>query len=592
MDDDRMILGPSSVAAKSNGGVSRRRFLGGAAAGAAAAILAACGSGSTAPTATRAAATAASAATALSPTVNAAATTVTGAATSAAPTVNAAATTVTGAAASVTPSKGKALKMSRNAEPFSPMIPWQIDDNPCLFISVNIYDTLLRTTKDGTAIEPGLATKWESTPDGLTWTFTLRDNLKFSDGTPVKGVDVKTSLDMVRQGSKSAWKDSYKAIKDVQTPDDKTVKVILGQPHAPILSELAMFCAAILPADLATASDKDGFDVASATKTKGTGAYILNGWKKGDPLVLSRNPNYWKPTTGIDTVTIDYVADDNARILKLQGGETDVIDFVPLSQLASLSQQPNSTAQAFVIQQTSHLILNTGIKPLGDKNIRQALNYALDKDAILKAVYFGQAKFMNSPIPPGTYYDKTLPGYPFNLDKAKQLMAASSMPNGFSIDFGIASGSNTAQQLATIAKDQWSKIGVTVNIQSMESSALRTAYRDGAGTVPIVSSGWTNDMNDPTEIVNYEMRGGASPWAYWTRYNNPDLNAKITAADLEQDPTKRAAAYAEIQKIYLDDAPLVFIAYPPATAGWQKYVEGFFIDGLSYYRFEDVKVNK
>ena len=99
-------------------------------------------------------------------------------------------------------------------------------------------------------------------------------------------------------------------------------------------------------------------------------------------------------------------------------------------------------------------------------------------------------------------------------------------------------------------------------------------------------------MNDPTEIVNYEMRGGASPFAYWTRYNNPDLNDKITAADLEQDPTKREADYAELQKTYLDDAPLVFIAYPPATAGWQKYVDGFFIDGLSYYRFEDVKVNK
>ena len=88
------------------------------------------------------------------------------------------------------------------------------------------------------------------------------------------------------------------------------------------------------------------------------------------------------------------------------------------------------------------------------------------------------------------------------------------------------------------------------------------------------------------------MRGGASPFAYWTRYNNPDLNDKITRADLEQDTAKREQLYAEIQKIYLDAAPLVFLVYPPATAGWQKYVEGFFIDGLSYYRFEDVKINK
>jgi peptide/nickel transport system substrate-binding protein len=564
--------------------LSRRHFLAGVTAAAGAAILAACGGSSSATDTPKPAGGAASAPAAAPTTAAAAATSAPATSGSAAAPTTAAAAPTTAAAAG---GKGKTLKMSRNAEPFSPFIPWQIDDNPALFISVNMYDTLLRTTKDGLGVEPGLATKWESSADGLTWTFTIRDGLKFSDGTPVKGDDFVTSLKQVSQGAKSAWKDNYKAIKDVQAPDDKTVKVILNQPHAPILAELAMFCSAILPADMAKASDADGFD---ATKSKGTGAYVLNGWKKGDPLVLTRNPNYWKGTPTLDTVTIDYVPDDNARILKLQGGETDVIDFVPLSQVQSLGQQPNVKTQAFVIQAFDALIMNITFKPLDDVKIRQALNYALDKDAILKAVYFGQAKVMNSPIPPGTYYDKTLPGYPFNLDKAKQLMAASSSPNGFTVDYTIASGSNTAQQVATIAKDQWSKIGVTVNILSQERSVVRQAYRDGK--LAITSGGWTNDMNDPTEIVNYEMRGGASPFAIWTRYNNPALNDKITAADLEQDPKKREADYAEIQKIYLDDAPLIFIAYPPATAGWQKYVDGFFIDGLSYYRFEDVKVNK
>jgi len=564
--------------------LSRRHFLAGVTATAGAAILAACGGASSA-TDTPKPAGGATSAPAGAPTTAAAATAAPATkGSAAAPTTAAAAAPTTAAAAG---GKGKTLKMSRNAEPFSPLIPWQIDDNPALFISVNMYDTLLRTTKDGLGVEPGLATKWESSADSLTWTFTIRDGLKFSDGTAVKGDDFVTSLKQVSQGTKSVWKDNYKAIKDVQAPDDKTVKVILSQPHAPILSELAMFCAAILPASMAKASDADGFD---ATKSMGTGAYALNGWKKGEPLVLTRNPNYWKGTPSLDTVTIDYTPDDNARILKLQGGETDIIDFVPLSQLASLSQQPNIKTQAFVIQQFGVLIMNITFKPLDDVKVRQALNYALDKEAILKAVYFGQAKFMNAPIPPGTYYDKTLPGYPFSLDKAKQLMAASSSPSGFTVDYTIGSGDNVAQQVATIAKDQWSKIGVTVNIQQQEKSVVRQAYKDGK--LAITSGGWTNDMNDPTEIVNYEMRGGASPFAYWTRYNNPDLNAKITAADLEQDPKKRETAYAEIQKIYLDAAPLVFISYPPATAGWQKYVDGFFIDGLSYYRFEDVKVNK
>ncbi|MDQ2787617.1 MAG: ABC transporter substrate-binding protein [Chloroflexota bacterium] len=580
MDDERTgTTNPVST----RRALSRRHFLAGVTATAGAAILAACGGASSA-TNTPKSAGATNAPAGVPTSAAAAATTAPATSGSAvAPTTAAAAPTTAAAAGG----KGKSLKMSRNAEPFSPLIPWQIDDNPALFISVNMYDTLLRTTKDGLGVEPGLATKWESSADSLTWTFTIRDGLKFSDGTAVKGDDFVTSLKQVSQGTKSAWKDNYKAIKDVQAPDDKTVKVILSQPHAPILSELAMFCAAILPADMAKASDADGFD---ATKSRGTGAYALNGWKKGEPLVLTRNPNYWKGTPTVDTVTVEFVPDDNARILKLQGGETDVIDFVPLSQLASLGQQPNVKTQAFVIQQFDALQMNITFKPLDDVKVRQALNYALDKEAILKAVYFGQAKFMNSPIPPGTYYDKTLPGYPFSLDKAKQLMAASSVPSGFTVDYTIPSGNNVSQQVATIAKDQWSKIGVTVNILQQESSVRRQSYKDGK--LAITTSGWTNDMNDPTEIVNYEMRGGASPFAIWTRYNNPDLNTKITAADLEQDPKKREADYAEIQKIYLDAAPLVFISYPPATAAWQKYVDGFFIDGLSYYRFEDVKVNK
>src|SRR5947209_7736452 len=98
-------------------------------------------------------------------------------------------------------------------------------------------------------------------------------------------------------------------------------------------------------------------------------------------------------------------------------------------------------------------------------------------------------------------------------------------------------------------------------------------------------------MNDPTEIANYEMRGGASPFAYWTRFNDPAVNAKITAADLEQDPAKRGALYAELQKTFLDAAPFVFLVYNPATAAWRSNVSGFLIDGLSYYRFEDVKLN-
>src|SRR5207302_1377172 len=264
---------------------------------------------------------------------------------------------------------------------------------------------------------------------------------------------------MARDGEKSAWKDNYVAIKDVTATEDKTVTISLKQPYAPLLSVLAMFSGGILPADMAKATDAKDYDNANAWKTKGTGAYYVEGWKKGDPIVLKRNPNYWNGTPAVDEVRIEYIPDDNTRVLKLQGAETDLVDFVPFSQISALSAQSGVKAQTFTIQQTAFVILNT----------------------------------------------------------------------------------------ANILKEAWAKLRVTVDIQTLDTAVVRTNYR--AGDFMSTPSAWTNDMNDPTEIVNYAMRGGASPFAYWTRYNNPDLNDKITKADLEQDPKKREADYSEIQKI-------------------------------------------
>jgi peptide/nickel transport system substrate-binding protein len=197
---------------------------------------------------------------------------------------------------------------------------------------------------------------------------------------------------------------------------------------------------------------------------------------------------------------------------------------------------------------------------------------------------------MNSPIPKGTYHDKSLAGFAYDLEKAKGLMAQSSGAGGFKMDMQVRSGNANFANTAVILKEAWAKIGVTVEIQSLDAAVLRTNYREGNFMSSPTS--WMNDMNDPTEFANYAMRGGASPFAYWTRYNSLELNVRITKADLEPDAKRREALYSEIQRIYSDAAPIVMIAYVGATAGWRDSVDGFFIDGLSYYRFEDVRISR
>ena len=195
------------------------------------------------------------------------------------------------------------VKMARNAEP-GIFVPWLIDDNPALFVLANVYDGLLRVTRDGASVEPALATSWDIAADGLSWTFHLRPDVKFSDGTPLTSNDVKVTLDLARAGQRSVWKDNYKAIKEVQTPDPQTVVIVLSQPHAPLLSELAMFPAWIMQADKASATEQQGYDDANNWASKGTGGYYTESYKKGDLLVLKRNPYYWKNTPAVDEVDI------------------------------------------------------------------------------------------------------------------------------------------------------------------------------------------------------------------------------------------------------------------------------------------------
>ena len=135
---------------------------------------------------------------------------------------------------------------------------------------------------------------------------------------------------------------------------------------------------------------------------------LHRSWKKGDPVILKRNPNYWKNTPGIDTVDIEYVPDDNTRVLKLQGGEDDVVDFVPFSQI---DPQPAAGRHGAGLPHPADDVHHPERhdKPLDDNNVRQALNYATDKDAIIKSVFFGQAQPMNAPIPLGTYVDTKRP---------------------------------------------------------------------------------------------------------------------------------------------------------------------------------------
>ena len=250
---------------------------------------------------------------------------------------------------------------------FDPVVT---EDDPSIFVELQVYDRLVKLAASNTGVEPELATSWKVAPDGLSATFTLRPGVKFSDGSPLTADDVVFSLTRAID-QKGSWGFLFSPVKSVTKVDDKTVRLNMSEPFAPLLPALSTFAGSIYSK---ANFEKWGKD--AGQHPLGTGAFVLDSWQKGSQLVLTKNNQYWqsgKPK--VDRIVMRVVGDDNTRVLQLQSGQVDIIDFVPLSQMATLGQQPNITTQAFVIQQSSFLILNSTIKPLDDKNIRQAHQY-------------------------------------------------------------------------------------------------------------------------------------------------------------------------------------------------------------------------
>jgi peptide/nickel transport system substrate-binding protein len=398
----------------------------------------------------------------------------------------------------------------------------------------------------------------------------LRQGVKFSDGTLLKASDVKYSLNRAKTNKKSGWTFSLDALKDVATPDDNTVVITLSEPWAPFLSDLAMFNASVISEAFGTKVGEAGL----VEKTMGTGPFMLDEWKKGEYITLKKNPNYWE--TGLpllDSIKITVVPDDNSRILQLQGGQIDGMYDVPLNRVAELGQDPKLEVKQFVSTYNNFVALNTRQGPLADVKLRQALNYATDKATLLKVINFGVGEVSNSFMPNGAqYWNKDQTGYPFDLVKAKALMAESKSASGAKISIQVRAGAASALQLATALKEMWSKIGVDLDILQLEAAVATQNYRDNK--FEAYATGWTNDIIDPDELVSYAIIPDNFQ-NYHTGWVNPEAVDLAKKGRAVLDDAERRKIYYRIQEIHMQDAPFIYLYTLPYTNVLTKKVQGF-----------------
>jgi peptide/nickel transport system substrate-binding protein len=344
-----------------------------------------------------------------------------------------------------------------------------------------------------------------------------------------------------------------------------------------------MFAASILPQKVVEERG-DAF----AENPVGAGAFRLKEWRRDEVVILERNPHYWEQgLPKLDGVEWYKIVDDNTRILKVQAGELDVALFIPFNRLAELEQDPDIVVHLDPSTRTDHLVPNHANEWLGKKEVRQALNMAIDREAIIKLVTFGYGKAANSFLPAGMmYYDPDLQPYPSDPDKARALLEQAGATD-LSLELVHEAGSKVDEQLAIMVQQQLAEIGVDIKLRKV----------DPAQTIPVLIDGdfelspayWTNDVVDPDQKTTFSM-GMDSNENFFTRYQNPEVAALVAQARVEIDPDKRRDLYAQIQKVALEDSVMIDLYYSPFRNISRTNVRNFVQNPLGRLMLEEVTI--
>jgi peptide/nickel transport system substrate-binding protein len=332
------------------------------------------------------------------------------------------------------------------------------------------------------------------------------------------------------------------AVQDIAAKDDYTVAITLQEPWAPFLADISLFSNSIL----SEKTFRDAKPEQISNQPVGSGPYMLVEWKKGEELVMKANPNYHeKGLPKTPELRLRYIPDDNGRIIAVQSGDLDGIDYPPFSRVAELKRDARLDVQLNPSTAVAHLSLNTREAPLNNVKFRQALAYATDRDAIVKAVCFGHCTTATTFLPMTTpYFNKTAKGYAYDINKARQLLKEAGMQTPIPVKLLFRSNDAVHQPTAIALKAMWAKIGVNLELEPLDRAAATTRYRSNQFQVYI--TGWTNDIPDPSQLAAYEL-GFKESQSYHSGYQTKEMDDLLARGLREINVDKRREIYHKVQ---------------------------------------------
>jgi dipeptide transport system substrate-binding protein len=479
-----------------------------------------------------------------------------------------------------------------------------------------IYSRIVDFQRGTTNVVPGLAERWEISPDGTVYTFHLRKGVKWQSNRNFKPSRDFNADDIIFAIERQ-WKEDHpyfkvtsanhsyfndmglpKLLKSVEKVDDHTLRITLTRAEAPFLSDLAMEYAGIQSKEYADAMLKAGTPEKIDQEPVGTGPFMLVQYQKDAIIRYKAFPEHWGGKAKIDDLVFAITPDSSVRWAKLQKGECHVMPYPNPADLDAIRKDPNVTVLEQPGLNVGYLAYNTTKKPFDDPRVRKALNMAIDKKAIIDAVYLSTGIAAKNPIPPSMWsYNDDVKDDPFDQAAAKKLLAEAGHPNGFETDLWAMPVQRpynpNARRIAELMQADLAKIGVKAEIKSFEWGEYRK--RAQAGEHQMAQLGWTGDNGDPDNFL-HTLLGCASAQgtsgSNIAKFCHQPFDELVTKAKSLSDQAQRTELYKKAQVIFKEQAPWFTIAHAVQLKPVRKEVVDFKLSPFGRHTFYGVDIKE
>ncbi|WP_416261974.1 glutathione ABC transporter substrate-binding protein GsiB [Gibbsiella quercinecans] len=474
------------------------------------------------------------------------------------------------------------------ASNFTTLDPYNANDTLSQTVAKSFYQGLFGFDKDMKVVNV-LADSYTVSGDGLTYTVKLHPGIKFHDGTDFNAAAVKVNLDRASNPDNHLKRyNLFKMIDKTEVVDATTVNIVLKAPFSAFINNLAHPAAAIIsPAALQKYGNDIGFHPV------GTGPYLFETWNQTDFVKVKKFDGYWKAgLPKLDSITWRPVVDNNTRAAMLQTGEATFAFPIPYEQAGILEKNSklNVVAAPSILQR--YISMNVTQKPFDNLKVRQALNYAINKDALIKVAFAGYAVPAEGPLPPAIDFAASYKPWPYDPAKARELLKEAGYPNGFTTTLWSSHNHSTAQKVLQFAQQQLAQVGVKSTVTAMDAGQ-RAAQVESVGVkdtgVRMFYTGWSASTGEADwALTPLFATQSAPPKQFNTAfYSNPQVDKDLAAALATTDRAEKQKLYKDAQDHIWADAPWIFLATERLLSANNKQLSGFYVMPDTSFNFED-----